>query len=287
MFMTIQSSVKDKILATLTETSKVENALAEMLCKTNVVIDALRKKEPVKPRRVRVMAMTIRYGVRGMMLVAQSEAFKQENGMRRTVVMDEAHASRYSVHPGADKTYYNLGDMRMCYGWGICIKDLFKRSRVLWAKIRGSSLIGPELVEEMIDKVVLVKEKPKATRDLQKSYADKRRKPLEFEVGDQILDRIGPVAYRLRLLEEVIGVHDIFHVSNLKKCLGNANLHVPLNEIKIDKTLLFVEELVEIMDREVKSLKHSRIPLVKVRWNSKRGPEFTWEREDYMKSKYP
>ncbi|GJT17858.1 hypothetical protein Tco_0876564 [Tanacetum coccineum] len=77
------------------------------------------------------------------------------------------------------------------------------------------------------------------------------------------------------------------YVSNLKKCLGNANLHVSLNDIKIDKTLRFVEEPVEIMDREVKSLKHSRIPLVKVRWNSKRGPEFTWEREDYMKSKYP
>ncbi|GKC97225.1 hypothetical protein Tco_1167500, partial [Tanacetum coccineum] len=68
--------------------------------------------------------------------------------------------------------------------------------------------------------------------------------------------------------------------------LGNANLHMSLNEIKIDKTLRFVEEPVEIMDREVKSLKRSRIPLVKVRWDSKRGPEFTWEREDYMKSKY-
>ncbi|GJZ92694.1 hypothetical protein Tco_0664759 [Tanacetum coccineum] len=89
------------------------------------------------------------------------------------------------------------------------------------------------------------------------------------------------------LPEELIGVHDPFHVSNLKKCLGTANLHVSLNEIKIDKTLRFVEELVEIMDREVKSLKRSRIPLVKVRWNSKRGPEFTWECKDYMKSKYP
>ncbi|GJV66009.1 hypothetical protein Tco_1476837 [Tanacetum coccineum] len=143
-----------------------------------------------------------------------------------------------------------------------------------------------------------------------------RRKPLESEVGDrvllkvspwkgvvrfgkkgklapryvgpfEILERIGLVAYRLRLPEELNSVHDTFHVSNLKKCLGNANLHVPLNEIKIDKTLCFVEEPVEIMDREIKSLKRSRIPLVKVRWNSKRGPEFTWEREDYMKSKYP
>ncbi|GJT54899.1 retrovirus-related pol polyprotein from transposon TNT 1-94 [Tanacetum coccineum] len=140
----------------------------------------------------------------------------------------------------------------------------------------------------MIDKVVLVKEKPKAARDRQKSYADKRRKPLEFEEGPfEILERIVPVAYRLRLPEELIGVHDTFHVSNLKKCLGNANLHVPLNEIEIDKTLHFVEEPVEIIDREVKSLKRSRIPLVKVRWNSKHGPEFTWEHEDYMKPKYP
>ncbi|GJX64597.1 hypothetical protein Tco_0298940 [Tanacetum coccineum] len=86
---------------------------------------------------------------------------------------------------------------------------------------------------------------------------------------------------------ELSRVHDTFHVSNLKKCLADANLHVPLNEIKIDKTLRFVEELVEIMDREVKSLKRSKISLVKVRWNLKRGLEITWEREDYMKSKYP
>ncbi|GJT28373.1 hypothetical protein Tco_0908648 [Tanacetum coccineum] len=178
------------------------------------------------------------------------------------------------------------------------------------------SLIGPELVQETTDKVVVIKEKLQAARDRQKSYADSGRKMTEYEVGEnvllkvspwkgvmrfgkkgklapryvgpfEILERIGPVAYRLRLPEELIGVHDTFHVSNLKKCLGNANLHVPLNEIKIDKTLRFVEEPVEIMDREVKSLKRSRIPLVKVCWNSKRGPEFTWEREDYMKSKYP
>ncbi|GKD87341.1 hypothetical protein Tco_1358495, partial [Tanacetum coccineum] len=103
----------------------------------------------------------------------------------------------------------------------------------------------------------------------------------------KILERIGLVAYRLRFPEELIGVHDTFHVSNLKKCLGNANLHVPLNEIKIGKTLRFVEEPVEIMDREVNSFKRSRIPPVKVCWDSKRGPEFTWKREDYMKSKYP
>ncbi|GJS86675.1 putative reverse transcriptase domain-containing protein [Tanacetum coccineum] len=163
------------------------------------------------------------------------------------------------------------------------------RSLVLWAEIGESSLIVPELVQEMIDKVVLIKEKLKAVRDRQKSYADNRRKPLEYEVGDRpfdILERISPVAYRLRLPEELSSVHDTFHVSNLKQCLADANLHVPLDEIKIDKTLRFVEEPVEIMDREVRSLKRSKISLVKVHWNSKHGPEFTWEREDHMNSKY-
>ncbi|GJV09346.1 putative reverse transcriptase domain-containing protein [Tanacetum coccineum] len=160
------------------------------------------------------------------------------------------------------------------------------RSPVLWAEIGESSLIGPELFQEMTDKVVLIKEKLIAARDRQKSYADNRRKPLEFEgklapryVGPfKILERISPVAYRLRFPEELSGVHDTFHVSNLKKCLADANLHVPFDEIKVDKTHRFVEEPVEIMDREVKSLKRSRILLVKVRWNFKRGPEFTWER---------
>ncbi|GJZ76026.1 putative reverse transcriptase domain-containing protein [Tanacetum coccineum] len=190
------------------------------------------------------------------------------------------------------------------------------RSPVLWAEIGEGSLIGPELVLEMTYKVVLIKEKLKAARDRQKSYADKRRKPLEFEVGDrvllkvspwkgvvrfgkkgklapryvgpfEILERIGLVAYRLRLPEELSSVHDTFHVSNLKKYLADANLHVPLNEIKVDKTLRFVEEPVEIMDREIKKLKLRNIALVKVRWNSKRGPEFTWEHEDQMRIKYP
>ncbi|GKC90865.1 reverse transcriptase domain-containing protein [Tanacetum coccineum] len=91
----------------------------------------------------------------------------------------------------------------------------------------------------------------------------------------------------LRLPKELSEVHDTFHVSNLKKCLADANLHVSLDEIKIDKTLHFVEEPVEIMDRKVKTLKRSKIPIVKVRWNSKRGPKFTWEREDHMKARYP
>nr|GEV16266.1 putative reverse transcriptase domain-containing protein [Tanacetum cinerariifolium] len=142
------------------------------------------------------------------------------------------------------------------------------RSPVLWAEIGKSHLIGLELVQETTNKVVLIKERLKAARDRQKSYADNRRKPLEFEVGDlvllivspwkgvlrfgkkgklaswytgpfEILERIGPVAYRLRLPEELSNIHDTFHVSNLKKCLADAKLHVPLKEIRVDKILCF------------------------------------------------
>ncbi|GJT13180.1 hypothetical protein Tco_0860222 [Tanacetum coccineum] len=190
------------------------------------------------------------------------------------------------------------------------------RSPVLWVEIRESSLTGLELVLETTDKVVLIKEKLKAVRDHQKSYADKRRKPLEFEVGDrvllrvspwkgivrfgkkgklapryvgpsEILKRIGLVAYRLRLPKELNSVHDTFHVSNLKKCLTDANLHVPLDVIKVDKTLLFIKEPIEIMDQEIKRLKHRKIAPVKIRWNLKRGPKLTWEHEEQMRIKYP
>ncbi|GJS48261.1 putative reverse transcriptase domain-containing protein [Tanacetum coccineum] len=91
----------------------------------------------------------------------------------------------------------------------------------------------------------------------------------------------------LDLPEELNGVHDTFHVSNLKKCLDYPTLQVPLDEIRVDAKLNFVEELVEILEREFKKLKRSRIAIVKVRWNSKRRSEFTWEREDQMKLKYP
>ncbi|GKA52623.1 retrotransposon protein, putative, ty3-gypsy subclass [Tanacetum coccineum] len=103
----------------------------------------------------------------------------------------------------------------------------------------------------------------------------------------KIVERVGPVTYRLKLPQELGGIHDMFHVSNLNKCLVDASLQVPLEEIEIDDKLHFVEEPVKIIDREVKKLKQRRIPLVKVRWSSKHGAEFTWEREDQFKSKYP
>nr|GFB44286.1 putative reverse transcriptase domain-containing protein [Tanacetum cinerariifolium] len=102
----------------------------------------------------------------------------------------------------------------------------------------------------------------------------------------EIVERIDPVSYRLRLPKELVEVHDTFHVSNLKKCLADINLHVPLDEVKVDDKLCFVEEPIKILDRGVKKRKQRWIPIVKVRWNSRRGPEFTWEQEDEMKHKY-
>ncbi|GJX63764.1 hypothetical protein Tco_0296664 [Tanacetum coccineum] len=137
--------------------------------------------------------------------------------------------------------------------WEITSRIFGRRSRKNITRLDMSTAYHPQTDgQKTTDKVVLIKERLKPARDHQKSYADNRRKLLEFE-----------------------------------KCLADANLHVPLDEIKIDKTLRFVEEPIEIMDREVKSLKRSKIPIVKVRYNSKRGPKFTWERKDHMKAKYP
>ncbi|GJQ92136.1 putative reverse transcriptase domain-containing protein [Tanacetum coccineum] len=155
------------------------------------------------------------------------------------------------------------------------------RSLVLWVEIGDSRLIGLEMMQETTDKMVVIRDRLKAARDLR--FGKKGKLALRFVGPFEILERIGYVAYRLRLPEELSGMHDTFHVSNLKKCLADANLHVSLDEIKVDKTLRFVEEPLEIMDRKVKTLKR----IVKGRWNSKCGPEFTWEREDHMKAKDP
>nr|GEV94292.1 putative reverse transcriptase domain-containing protein [Tanacetum cinerariifolium] len=160
----------------------------------------------------------------------------------------------------------------------------FKRTPIAWTEVGE----GPEIVQETTDKIVQIKERLKVARDRQKSYADKRRKPLEFSVGDKVLLKVSPrKAYRVRLPQELVGVHDTFYVSNLKKCLADINLNVPLDEVKVDDKLHFVEEPLEILDRGVKKLKQKWIPIVKVRWNSRRGPKFTWEQEDEMKRKYP
>ena len=103
----------------------------------------------------------------------------------------------------------------------------------------------------------------------------------------KILERVGQVAYKLDLPQELSNVHPTFHVSNLKKCLADEGLRVPLDDIQINESLHFVEKPVEVVDRGVKQLRRSRIPIVKIRWEGKRGAEFTWELESDMKTKYP
>nr|GEX18057.1 putative reverse transcriptase domain, ribonuclease H-like domain, aspartic peptidase domain protein [Tanacetum cinerariifolium] len=178
------------------------------------------------------------------------------------------------------------------------------RSPICWVEIGDTQLTGPEITHETTEKIVQIQQHLQAERDRQRNYANVRRKPLEFQDGDRvmlkisprkgiiqfkkrgklnpryirpfkILKRIGPVAYKLELPEELSNVHNTFHVSNLKKCLTDESLIILMKELKLDDKLNFVEEPVEIIDREIKKLRQSRIPIIKVRWNSKRGPEYT------------
>ncbi|KAJ9544880.1 LOW QUALITY PROTEIN: hypothetical protein OSB04_024587 [Centaurea solstitialis] len=189
------------------------------------------------------------------------------------------------------------------------------RSPLNWLEVGESRLFRPNIVQETTDKINVTPRFPNS-QDRQKNYADNRRKPLEFQVGDRVLlkvspwkglirfgkkgklsprfvgpfkiiEIIGPVAYRLDLPSELSSIHDTFHVSNLKKCLSEETVILPLGEIQIDEQLRAAEEPIEILGREIKQLRCSKIPIVKVRWNSRHGPEFTWEQETFMKDKYP
>ncbi|GJZ27473.1 putative reverse transcriptase domain-containing protein [Tanacetum coccineum] len=134
------------------------------------------------------------------------------------------------------------------------------RSPVCWSKVGDAQLTGPEMIRETTEMNVQIKNRLLAARSRQKSYADVRRKTLEFE----ILSRIGLVAYKLELPRELQGIHNTFHVSNLKKCLSDEDLIIPFDKVRIDEKLHFIEEPIEIMDREVEQLKQSRIPIVKI-----------------------
>ncbi|GJV44103.1 hypothetical protein Tco_1428639 [Tanacetum coccineum] len=304
MSMTIQSGVMDKILATSCETPKVENAPAEMLRDMDQQME--RGQLMVSTLWIKLYSeyeYEIRYhpvwskrndtgspkcGVQARERIRRRTTwFRSTDGKerRRELVF-------YGSYLGSidNSKEWNSGDDQLRLNWMIylmvladaaesALEDIMRECVIDFGGSYHSSIRCAPF-EALYGRKLSLKEKFKAVRDRQRSYAGNRR-PFE------ILERIGPVAYRLRLPEELSGVHDTFHVSNLKKCLADASLHVPLNEIKVDKTLRFIKEPVEILDREIKSLKRSKISLVKVRWDSKRGLEFTWERKDYMKSKYP
>nr|GEY85111.1 putative reverse transcriptase domain-containing protein [Tanacetum cinerariifolium] len=179
------------------------------------------------------------------------------------------------------------------------------RSPFCWAEVGEVQLLGPEIVQETTKKIIQIKQRIQAARDRQKSYVELKCKPMEFQVRDRVmlqvlpwkcvlrfgkwgklnlrfvgpfkvLEKVGSVAYKFKLPQELRRVHNTFHVSNLKKFYANEPLAVPLDGLYFDDKLHFVEEPVEIMDREVKRLKRSHILIVKVRWNSRRGYEFKW-----------
>ncbi|GJT27086.1 putative reverse transcriptase domain-containing protein [Tanacetum coccineum] len=141
------------------------------------------------------------------------------------------------------------------------------RSPVCWAEVGDAQLTGPEIIHETTKKIIQIKKRIQAARDRQKKYTDRRR-PIKILLKWELR-----LPYRLELPEQLSRVHSTFHVSNLKKCFSDEPLAIPLDEIQIDDKLNFIEEPVEIIDREVKRLKQSRIPIVKVRWNSRRGPD--------------
>ncbi|KAL0543736.1 hypothetical protein IC582_018840 [Cucumis melo] len=190
------------------------------------------------------------------------------------------------------------------------------RSPVCWGEVGEQRLMGPELVQSTNEAIQKIRSRMHTAQSRQKSYADVRRKDLEFEIGDkvflkvapmkgvlrferrgklsprfvgpfEILERIGPVAYRLALPPSLSAVHDVFHVSMLRKYVPDPSHVVDYEPLEIDENLSYVEQPVEVLAREVKTLRNKEIPLVKVLWRNHRVEEATWEREDDMRSRYP
>nr|GEW75537.1 putative reverse transcriptase domain, ribonuclease H-like domain, aspartic peptidase domain protein [Tanacetum cinerariifolium] len=416
--------------------SDYEYEIKYHLGKANVVANALSRKERLKPRLVRAMSMTIQSGLKAKILEVQGEAsrdlkapaewlrglerhFEKRDdggvyffdrvwipsvGGIRKLIMDEAHTSRYSAHPGADKMYYDLRDLYWWPGmkrdiadsghdaiWVVvdrltksahflhflpiredykteklariyineiiarhgvpvsiisdrdgrftshlwqalqkalgtklnmsttyhpetdgqsertiqtledmlraCVMDFdgswdthlplvefsynnsyYKsikcapfealygrkcRSPVIWTEIEESQLIEPEIVQETTEKIFQINERLKTPRRVVR-FGKKGKRAPRYVGPFKIIERVGQVAYRLKLPQELSCIHDTFHVSNLKRCLAEADAQIPLEEIKVDENLRFVEEPIEIVKRDVKKLKRRRIPLVKV-----------------------
>ncbi|KAI3776026.1 hypothetical protein L1987_45786 [Smallanthus sonchifolius] len=190
------------------------------------------------------------------------------------------------------------------------------RTPVCWGEIGQKELGSLEVVRETSERFDQIKARMKAAQDHQKSYVDKRRKPIEFDVGDRvmlkvspwkgiirfrkrgklssrfvrpfrIMARVGEVAYPLKLPDKLSGIHPTFHVSHLRKCLEDESAHVPLTTIEVDNSLNYIEEPMAILDRKEKRLRNKTIQLVKVQWKHRRGSEATWETETEMRDSYP
>ncbi|GJR41305.1 putative reverse transcriptase domain-containing protein [Tanacetum coccineum] len=159
------------------------------------------------------------------------------------------------------------------------------RSPVCWAEVGQVQLTGPELVQETTERIIQIKQRIQTAHDRQKSYADLKRKPMEFQVGDKVMLKVSPWKGVVRFGKR--GKLNPRYVGPFK-VLKKDPLVVPLEGLQWMYLIISVEgSMLEVMDREVKQLRRSRVPIVKVRWNSRRGPEFTWERKDQFRKKYP
>ncbi|GJZ94397.1 putative reverse transcriptase domain-containing protein [Tanacetum coccineum] len=271
--------------------------------KANVVADALSRKERIKPLRVRDLVMTINLNLPMQILNAQTEARKEENYATKVLcalIMHESHKSKYSIHHGSDKMYQEL---KKLYWWPN-MKAKIVTYEALSTQLDMSTAYYPQtdvqsertiqtledmlhayIFRETTEKIFQIKQSIQAARDRYKSFPDRNRKPLEFQVGDMVMLKVSPLKGVICFGKR--GKLNPRYIGPFKKCFFNESLVIPLDKIQIDDKLNFNEEPIEIMDREVKRLKQSRILIVKVYWNSKRGPDFTEEREDQMKKKYP
>ncbi|CAN4123272.1 unnamed protein product [Withania somnifera] len=185
-----------------------------------------------------------------------------------------------------------------------------------WFEVGETALLGPDLVQKAMEKVKLIQQRLKIAQSRHKSYADIRRRGLEFSIGDwvflkvspmkgvmrfgkkgkhsphyigpyKIIRRYGQVAYKLELPQELSIVHPVFHVSMLRRCIGDPSCITPIEDVQVIEGLTYEEVPIAILDRQVKKLRNKEVASVKVLWRNQQVEEVTWEVEETMKSKYP
>nr|GEX35771.1 hypothetical protein [Tanacetum cinerariifolium] len=267
--------------------------------KANVVADAQSRKEREKPLRVRSLVLTDHKDLMQQILEAKVESLKEGNVQKEDLGRMQKHGVPMSVISDKDSLFTSRYWVYLQKALGTQL-DL---STAYYPETDGQSERTIQTLEDKLRACVIGfgSSWDKHLPSRQKSYADLKRRLTEFEVGDKVMlkvspwrgvirfgkrrklsplfirpfkviGRIRPVAYKLELPHKLRGIHDTFHVSNLKRCFVNDDVVIPLDEVQLNDKLHFVEKPVEIMDREVKRLKQSRISIVKVCWNSRRGP---------------
>nr|GEW40355.1 putative reverse transcriptase domain-containing protein [Tanacetum cinerariifolium] len=241
------------------------------------------RKELSRPLRVRSLVMTMGLNLPKKILEAQTEALKPENlsvedvgGMlRKDLPKEKLEPRKANVVADALSRKEREPPLRVRALVMTIGLDLPRQILNAQTKARKPENIKKEDVGG-VGYLVMAIDVPRHEEAILVAQHEGRHRHLFRDV-----------AYRLELPQQLSRVHNTFHVSNLKKCLSDESFVIPLDELRINDKIHFVEEPVEIMDREIKQMKRSHIPIIKVKWNSKRGPEFTWKREDQFKQKYP